>query len=169
MLLAAFALCTLSHGMSFADSCQVATSIPSDLKSVGSGSATAERDGVTTIRGGQAVYVRIKNANVLGVVYKLTIEQNTSPAVPNCTYKAILPPGTSVILWGSLFAEPPIGWKITVAVGEESDAGVLTYEVFSQPNGGARKKSSVSSRKKACDGFRKSGSLRLTIDPRAKP
>ena len=133
-LLTTFSLFALT-AVGIAQNCQVATSIPADLQKVGSGSATAQTDGVTTVRGGQAVYVSIKNVNVLGVAYNLTIEQDTTPPVPNCAYKALLPPQTSVILWGAIFADPPISWKITVSVGEESDAGVLTYEIYSQAGG----------------------------------
>ena len=113
--------------------CENASSIPAGHKKLGSGSATGHYDGTTIIKGGQSAYVKIKNENVLGVSYSLTIEQDATPSVPNCRYKAILPPRSSAILYGALFADPPIGWKITVSVGDESDAGVITYEVYSKP------------------------------------
>ena len=116
----------------FAQNCEPAKSIPSGQPRVGGGTATAHYDGTTAFKGGQAVYVRVKNENVLGVAYELTIAQDTKPVVVNCTYKAILPPKTTAILSGSLFADPPISWKVTVAVGSESDAGVLTYEIYSK-------------------------------------
>jgi|HubBroStandDraft_2_1064218.scaffolds.fasta_scaffold582277_1 hypothetical protein len=115
-----------------AQNCQTASSVPGDQPKVGSGSVTSDYDGTTKFKGGQAVYVRITNANVLGVSYELTIAQDTTPVVTVCTYKAVLPPKASAVLWGALFAEPPIGWKVTVAIGSESDAGVLTYEVYSK-------------------------------------
>ena len=118
----------LAHG----DTCQAASSLPDGQTKIGSGSATVHYDGITTAKGGQAVYVKIKNENVLGVAYELTIVENVSPGVEICTYKALLPPRTSAILSGALFADPPIPWKVTVSVGEQSDAGVLTYEVYSQ-------------------------------------
>lgn len=86
---------------------------------------------MTTVKGDQAVYVKVTNQNVLGVSYTVTIAQNTTPTNEICSYSAILLPKTSVILSGALFAEPPIGWKITVSVGDESDAGVLTYVIYS--------------------------------------
>jgi hypothetical protein len=86
---------------------------------------------VTTVKGDQAVYVKVTNQNVLGVSYTVTIAQNTTPTNEICSYSAILLPKTSVILSGALFREPPIGWKITVSVGDESDAGVLTYVIYS--------------------------------------
>jgi hypothetical protein len=121
----------LLTGTALADSCQTATAIPSNLQRLGSGSATGHFDGETTVNGGQAVYVKVKNENVLGVSVAVTIARNTQPPYTICTYNALLPPRTSGIYYGTFFAEPPIGWKITVAVGSESDAGVLTYEVFS--------------------------------------
>jgi hypothetical protein len=117
---------------SFAGTCEVASNIPSEMSKVGAGSATAHYDGITSVKGGQAAYVKIKNENALGVSYELTVAQDSKPTNVICTYKALLTPKTSVILWGSLFAEPPVAWKITVGVGPESDAGVLTYEVYSK-------------------------------------
>jgi hypothetical protein len=128
-----FLCCALTQNLVFAQDCQTATSIPDGQKKLGGGTATADYDGTTEVQGGQAVYVRIKNDNALGVSYYLTIVYNASPPVSNCTYKALLPPQTSAILSGSLFKDPPIAWKITVAVGPESDAGTLTYEVYSKP------------------------------------
>lgn len=118
--------------LSFAQNCETAASVPADQTKLGGGTATAHYDGNTSVKGGQAVYVKIRNENILGVSYELTVAQDTKPVVVNCTYKAVLPPKTSAILSGALFAEPPIAWKITVAVGSESDAGVLTYEVYSK-------------------------------------
>ncbi len=43
-----------------------------------------------------------------------------------------LPPKPTGIYRGSYFGEPPLGWKITVGVGDESDAGVLTYQIYSE-------------------------------------
>lgn len=117
----------------FAQNCQTAASIPAGQTKLGGGSATAHYDGTTSVKGGQAVYVKLKNENVLGVSYELTVALDATPVVANCTYKAILPPKTTAILSGAIFAEPPIAWKVTVAVGSESDAGVLTYEVYSKP------------------------------------
>jgi hypothetical protein len=117
----------------FAQNCDSPSSIPTGHKKLGSGSATVHYDGTTRLKGGQSVYVKIKNDNVLGVSYTLTISPDAKPEAPVCTYKALIPPRTTVILSGALFAEPPISWKITVAVGDESDAGVLTYEVYSNP------------------------------------
>jgi hypothetical protein len=119
--------------LGFSQNCQTASSIPSDLAKVASGTATADYDGTSSIKGGQAVYVRVKNENALGVSYEVVVAEDTKPVVTNCTYKALLPPKTSAVIWGALFAEPPVGWKITVSVGPESDAGVLGYEVYSNP------------------------------------
>jgi len=116
----------------FAQNCQTASSVPSDQPKVGGGTATSDYDGTTKFKGGQAVYVKVTNANVLGVTYELTIAHDTTPGVVVCTYKAVLTPKASSVLWGALFAEPPIRWKVTVAIGSESDAGVLTYEVYSK-------------------------------------
>ena len=124
-------LFSLVPGAVFASSCTVETSIPASQKQIGTGSATADYDGNTTVVGDQKVYVKVTNRNVLGVSYAVTIAQNTTPLNVICSYNALLPPQTSVILSGALFADPPIGWKITVAVGSESDAGVLTYTVHS--------------------------------------
>jgi hypothetical protein len=126
-------LCGLSSTITFGQTCQTAATIPAEQKKLGGGTATVHYDGVTKVKGGQGIYVKVKNENILGVSYILTIVEDTIPEGPNCTYKALLPPHRSVILSGSLFAEPPIGWKVTVAVGEESDAGVLTYEIYSNP------------------------------------
>ena len=126
-------LFAMGNTLAFAQTCEVASSIPSEHKKLGSGSATVHYDGTARIKGGQAVYVKIKNENVLGVSYTLTIEEDSNPPVANCSYKAILPPKAAMILSGALFADPPIAWKITVAVGDESDAGVLTFEVYSMP------------------------------------
>jgi hypothetical protein len=115
----------------FAQDCGTEASIPDSNKKIGSGTATAHYEGVTSIKGGQAVYVKITNANALGVSYILAIEEDAKPTVSNCTYKALLVPKGSVILSGAVFGEPPIAWKIRVAVGPESDAGVLGYEVYS--------------------------------------
>jgi hypothetical protein len=131
LLLLVFVFFGLASTVAFAQTCETAKSIPTGHDKLGGGSATADYDGITKVKGGQSVYVKIKNENVLGVSYTLTIVEDTSPENPICTYKAILPPHGSVILYGALFAEPPIAWKITVAVGPESDAGVLTYEVYS--------------------------------------
>jgi|SRR5579864_3382231 len=122
-----------STALSVAQNCEVATAIPQNQTRVASGSATVHYDGTSKLKGGQAVYVKIKNENVLGVSYLLNVSQDTSPEVSICTYKAVLLPKTSVILWGAVFANPPISWKVTVTVGEESDAGALTYEVYSNP------------------------------------
>src|SRR5215472_11298865 len=119
---------TCSTIATYAQNCQTATSIPSDSKSLGGGSATVQYDGTTKIKGGQSVYVQIKNENVLGVSYTLSIEKDDKPPITSCTYKALIPPRASVILWGSLFDDPPITWNITVSIGDESDAGVLTYQ-----------------------------------------
>lgn len=56
-------------------------------------------------------YVKITNENVLGVSYTLTIEEDSKPPVPNCTYKALVSPRASVILSGSVFADPAIAWR----------------------------------------------------------
>lgn len=116
----------------YATNCNVENAIPQNQQQIGTGSAIAGRDGVTTARGDQAVYVKVTNQNVLGVSYTVTIAQNTTPTNEICSYSAILLPKTSVILSGSLFAQPPIGWKVTVSVGDESDAGVLTYTIHSR-------------------------------------
>lgn len=130
----ALILFTISIGMAaHAQNCETASSVPSGHKLMGSGSATVHYDGETKIKGGQAVYVKIKNENVLGVSYQLTIAQDTSPTVVVCSYKALIPSQKIVILWTAIFADLPIGWKITVSVGEESDASVITYEVYSNP------------------------------------
>jgi hypothetical protein len=123
VLLLSLVLGGILNSAVFAQNCQTATSIPAGHKKLGGGSATAHYDGTTA--------VKLKNDNVLGVSYVLTIEPDATPEVPNCTYKAILLPGKSAILFGSLFAEPPVAWKVIVAIGPESDAGVLTYEVYS--------------------------------------
>jgi hypothetical protein len=107
----------------------VEQTIPSGQKQIGSGTATAEYDGVTTAKGDQKVYLQLKNANVLGVGYSISLAQDTIPVNEICSYQALLPPQTSVILSGALFAQPPIGWKATVSV--QSDAGVITYTLYS--------------------------------------
>lgn len=75
----------------FAQNCQTASSVPSDQPKVGGGTATSDYDGTTKFKGGQAVYVKITNANVLGVSYELTIAPDATPVVAVCTYKALLP------------------------------------------------------------------------------
>lgn len=120
-----------STGRANAANCSVEQSVPSNQSQIGAGSATAGSDGVTMVTGDQAVYVQIKNVNVLGAAYTVTIARNTTPVDVICTYTAILLPQTSVIVSGAVFASPPVGWKITVSVGDESDAAVLTYTVFS--------------------------------------
>ena len=132
-LLAVLILIGGTGSAALAQNCAPATSIPSDHKRLGSGSATVHYNGTTSVKGGQSVYVKIKNENVLGVSYVLTIEEGGEPPAATCTYKAILPPRTTVTLSDALFADPPITWKVTVEIGEESDAGVLTYEVYSVP------------------------------------
>src|ERR1041385_2417007 len=127
--------------------CQAVSSLPSGESRIGGGSATVNSEGVTTASGGQAVYVKVKNANVLGVAYTLTIARDVTPGSEVCTYGALLPPGSSAILSGAFFADPPIGWKITVAVAEQSDAGVLTYDVYSQ-TGSSRNSRKQSKRQK---------------------
>lgn len=128
-------LITLSAigGSALAQNCETANSVPADHRRLGSGSATVDYKGITLVKGGQSVYVKIKNENLLGVSYVLTIEEDVKPPSTNCTYKAVLPPRTTVILSGALFANPPISWKVTVEIGDESDAGVLTYDVYSVP------------------------------------
>jgi len=116
-----------------AQNCATSTSIPAGQKKLGTGSATVHYDSTTAIKGGQSVYVKIKNQNVLGVSYTVTIAEDATPAAPNCSYHAVLLPQQNALLSGAVFADPPIGWKVTVAVGDESDAGVLTYEVYSEP------------------------------------
>lgn len=133
VLLLAFLLGGLGNQITFAQDCETPSSIPTGHKKLGGGSATVHYDGTARFKGGQSVYVKIKNENVLGVSYTLTIAPDATPEVPTCTYKASLPPRTTAILSGALFGEPPISWKVTVAVGDESDAGVLTYEVYSKP------------------------------------
>jgi hypothetical protein len=117
----------------FSQDCQTVTSIPPGQKKLSGGTATADYDGTTEVQGGQTVFVKIKNENVLGVSYSLTIVYKGVPPVPNCTYKALLPPRASAILSGSLFNDPPVAWRVTVAVGSESDAGTLAYEIYSRP------------------------------------
>jgi hypothetical protein len=124
-------LLAISPLAAHATNCTVAATLPKNQQQIGSGSAIAGNDGVTTVKGDQAVYVKVTNQNVLGVSYTVTIAQNTIPTNDICSYSAILLPKTSVILSGALFGEPPIGWKITVSVGDESDAGVLTYVIYS--------------------------------------
>ncbi len=124
-------LLAISPLAAHATNCTIAASLPPNQQQIGSGSAIAGTDGVTTVKGDQAVYVKVTNQNVLGVSYTVTIAQNTTPTNEICSYSAILLPRTSVILSGALFGEPPIGWKITVSVGDESDAGVLTYVIYS--------------------------------------
>lgn len=114
-----------------ASNCNVEATVPANQVQIGTGSATAGSDGVTTARGDQKIFVRVKNVNVLGVSYTVTIARNSTPVDVICTYSAILLPQTLVILSGAVFATPPVGWKITVSVGDESDAGVLTYGLFS--------------------------------------
>jgi hypothetical protein len=114
-----------------ASMCDVAKAIPTGQQQIGSGTATADYDGVTTVKGDQRVYLKLTNQNLLGVSYTVTIAQDTIPSNAICTYSAILLPRATVILSGSLFAEPPIGWKTTVSIGSESDAGVLTYILYS--------------------------------------
>lgn len=129
--LCAIILLAISPSTGHATNCTIAASLPTNQQQIGSGSAIAGSDGVTTVKGDQAVYVNVTNQNVLGVSYTVTIAQNTIPTNEICFYSAILLPKTSVILSGALFGEPPIGWKITVSVGDESDAGVLTYVIYS--------------------------------------
>jgi hypothetical protein len=119
-------------GPTFAQNCQNASSVPADQVKVAAGTATAHYEGTTTFRGGQAVYVKVKNENVLGVSYELKIVRDLTPEVIECTYKAILLPKATAILWDATFAQPPVSWKVSVAVGEESDAGVLTYQAYSK-------------------------------------
>jgi CDP-diacylglycerol pyrophosphatase len=127
-----------SAGPAQAANCNVEQNIPANQQQIGSGSATAGSDGDTTVTGDQAVYVQVKNVNVLGASYTVTIARDTTPVDVICSYTAILLPQTSVILSGAVFASPPIGWKITVSVGDESDAAVLTYTVSSlKPTQGA--------------------------------
>ena len=114
-----------------AANCTVETALPQNQQQIGSGSAIAGRDGVTTAKGDQVVYVKVTNQNVLGVSYTVSIAPDATPPTEICSYSAILLPKTTVILSGALFAQPPIGWKVTVSVGDESDAGVLTYTVHS--------------------------------------
>jgi hypothetical protein len=129
-LLANGLLCT---GPVHAQNCQAEDSVPAGQKRLGGGSATADYDGITKVKGGQSVHVKIKNENLVGVSYSIKVVADGSPEVPICTYKALLPARTSAILSGAQFADPPISWKVVVSVGSESDAGVLTYEVFSNP------------------------------------
>jgi hypothetical protein len=136
MFLKVLAILVIAGGVgptALAQSCEVAKSVPADHRSLGSGSATVHYKGTTSVRGGQSVYVKIKNENVLGVSYILTIENDIQPPVTICTYNAVLPPRATVLLSGALFADPPVSWKVTVEIGDESDAGVLTYDVYSVP------------------------------------
>jgi hypothetical protein len=130
LLAITIAAITLSHTtLARASTCTVEQAIPSGQKQIGAGTATAEYDGVTTAKGDQKVYLQLKNANVLGVQYSISLATDTTPVNEICSYQALLPPQTSVILSGALFAEPPIGWKTTVSV--QSDAGVVTYTLYS--------------------------------------
>lgn len=110
-------------------SCTAEHILPDNEKQIGVGTASAEYDGVTTVKGDQKIYIKLKNVNVLGVAYSLSIATNSTPENEICTYQALLPPQTSAILSGALFAEPPIGWKVTVSV--QSDAGVISYSLYS--------------------------------------
>src|SRR5712672_1381204 len=74
----------------YAANCTIENAIPQNQQQIGAGSAIAGRDGVTTARGDQAVYVKVTNQNVLGVSYTVTIAQNTTPANEICSYSAIL-------------------------------------------------------------------------------
>jgi hypothetical protein len=124
-------LTLLVPGLAAASTCTVETSIPANQHQVGAGSATADYDGNTSVTGDQKVYAKLTNRNLLGVFYTVTIAQNTTSTNVICSYNALLPPQTSAILSGALFADPPIGWKITVSIGSESDSGVLTYTIHS--------------------------------------
>lgn len=133
MLLFALVFAGVTDAFVLAQNCQTATSVPSGHKRLSDGTATVHYDATSRVKGGQSVYVKIKNENALGVSYEVTISEDATPEVPNCTYKAVLLPKTSAIFWGAVFAAPPIAWKVTVAVGSESGAGVLTYEIYSKP------------------------------------
>lgn len=52
---------------SVGQNCEVATAISESQIKVAGGSATVHYDGTSKFKGGQAVYVKIKNENVLGV------------------------------------------------------------------------------------------------------
>ncbi|WP_348261770.1 hypothetical protein P8935_18445 [Telmatobacter sp. DSM 110680] len=116
-----------SPSKALASTCEVEKTIPQNQVVNGSGSATAEYDGVTSVNSGQGIYVTLPNQNLLGVSYELTVAENSNPDKEICTDKAISLPKTSVPLSGAIFGEPPIGWKVAVAIGAESDGGVITY------------------------------------------
>src|SRR5260370_24524847 len=103
-------------------SCQIETSVPARMRKVGSGSATVHYDGKAEVKGGQKIFVRIRNENLLGASYILTIADNSTPPSAPCNYKAILPPKTTVLLSDSLFAKTPIGWRTNLSIGPETDS-----------------------------------------------
>lgn len=121
-------------GLMQGQSCTVEKAVPPKHPQVGSGSATVGSDGRSSVTGGQAVYVAIKNNNVLGVSYNLRIEHASHPPSASCSYNAVLVPHGTVILSNSLFADTPIKWNVYVSVGDESSAGVLTFTVYSNPH-----------------------------------
>jgi hypothetical protein len=115
------------------ESCSIEKAVPPKQSQVGSGVATAGSDGTVSVKGGQGIYVAVKNNNILGVAYSLEIRDEGRPATAICSYKGILLPQSTVIVSNSLFAKTPISWNVSLSVGEESDAGVLTFFVYSNP------------------------------------
>jgi hypothetical protein len=48
--------------------CETAQFVPTGYQRLGGGTATADYSGNTSVKGGQATYVKIRNENALGIV-----------------------------------------------------------------------------------------------------
>jgi hypothetical protein len=129
----------------FSENCQTASSVPAGQGKLASGTVVPDIDGVVSIKGGQSVYVKIKNDTDAEASYEvMLVVENPKPAVTNCMYRATLQPNTSAVILGTLSAESaetPIPWQVSVAM--ESEEGVLRYEVYSVPKKNSSTKSNV--------------------------
>lgn len=132
----------LVGGVSFAlsQTCQTAPAVPAGQLKMGSGKVVLDDDGVAALKGGQAVYARIKNETGIAVSYWVAVEvlnEDTKRYATNCFYRATLEPNTSAVILGSSTAEPPIQWRFSLTMAPDPDSDeelrALSYAVYSNP------------------------------------
>ena len=135
-----FAVCTavaiLAVTSAHAATCETEKTIPADQKQVAAGVATADDDYEQEFRGGQVVYVRVRNDTIHLTPMEVGIgsgkTQDGNPIVV-CMASILLPPQTTVIWRGGVFGNPSIPYVVGVSTTESVDVAQMTVTVFSKP------------------------------------
>ena len=135
-----FFLLVVGVSLGFSQNCQTAEAVPASQPKLVSGRVVLDNDGVVSISGGREVYTRIKNESQGDLSYWVAVEtlkEDTKTYGTNCMYRATLAANSSVVVWGSSSAEPPVPWRVSVTIGPETDDELrvegLSFEVYSNP------------------------------------